>query len=166
MPLDSRYRQQREKPSEDAFQRILKLAAMREQSSAKLLNRLISEGYAEAEVESALSKAIEYNIVNDLRYAESYLRSQRASGKGIAKALRDLQSMQIDISEDEDILSYVLECEDTEEQHALDLLNRKPPRSRNLREGAFRRLVSAGYSTQVASSVSRRWVDAHQRPSA
>lgn len=160
MSFEARRTRQGIKPSEDAFQRIVKLASIRERSSAYLLARLVSEGYTEEEVDAALSKAIDYNIVNDLRYAECYLRTQKASGKGIAKALRDLQSLGIDVSEDEDIQSYIIECEDTEEQRAMELLCHKPPRSRNLREGAYRRLISAGYSSQVASSVSRRWAEA------
>lgn len=159
MSFDACNTRQRKKPKEDAFQRILKLASIREQSSAKLFSRLVSEGYSEAEVETALKKAVDYNIVNDLRYAECYLRTQRAYGKGISKSLRDLQSLQIDISESEDIQSFIADCEDTEEQRALELLKRKPPRSKNLREGAYRRLISSGYSSQVASSAARKWFE-------
>lgn len=162
MSFDACNTRQRKKPKADAFQRILKLASIREQSSAKLSTRLISEGYTEKEVEAALAKAIDYNIVNDLRYAECYLRTQRASGKGISKSLRDLQALHIDISESEDIQSYIAECEDSEEQRALDLLNRRPPRSKNLREGAYRRLISSGYSSQVASSAARKWFETLQ----
>ena len=42
---------------------------------------------------------------------------------------------------------------------ALAVLDRRPPRAKNLRDAAYRRLVQKGYGSSVASSAARRWCE-------
>lgn len=145
------------KSKESAFQRIIRLASIKEQASSKLQDRLLREGYSEDEVAEALLRAIDCNIVNDHRYAECYLRSRISSGKGLRGSLKELDSLGISIDGNEDLEACVLDFEENEEEQALQVLMRKPPRSKNAREAAYRRLISKGYSAQVASSVAKKW---------
>ena len=48
---------------------------------------------------------------------------------------------------------------EVERERALALLRRRPPRAKNARDAAFRKLVGQGYSTDVAGSVARQWAE-------
>ena len=49
--------------------------------------------------------------------------------------------------------------EEPEVERALELLRRKPPRAKNVRDAAFRRLVMKGYSHDIAATASRLFVE-------
>ena len=135
-----------------AFKKILKLASIREQAGKKLHERLIKDGFSEQAVSNALGRAIEAHIVDDERYAEAFMRTQLAQGKGrrgVGRALEQLDNEQFG---------------DDELGRAMALLHRKPPRSKNLREGAYRKLVQKGYSADVAASAARRWSESLAAP--
>ena len=46
---------------------------------------------------------------------------------------------------------------------ALAALRRRPPKAKRAREAAFRRLVSQGFSTDVAATASRTWSEEQER---
>ena len=140
-----------------AFKKILKLASIREQASKKLYERLIKDGFSEQAASSALGRAIEAHIVDDKRYAEAYLRTQLAQGKGRRGIERALEQLDIDSPSEETWQLAYEQFGNDELKRAIALLNRKPPRSKNLREGAYRKLVQKGYSADVAASAARRW---------
>lgn len=147
-----------------AFKKILKLASIREQASKKLHERLIKDGFSEQAVSNALGRAIEAHIVDDARYAEAFMRTQLAQGKGRRGVERALEQLDVDSpSEEAWQLAYELFGDD-ELERAMVLLNRKPPRSKNLREGAYRKLVQKGYSADVAASAARRWSESLAAP--
>ena len=129
-----------------AFKKILKLASIREQAGKKLHERLIKDGFSEQAVSNALGRAIEAHIVDDERFAEAFMRTQLAQGKGRRGVERALEQLDIDSPSEEAW------------QH------RKPPRSKNLREGAYRKLVQKGYSADVAASAARRWSESLAAP--
>ena len=147
-----------------AFKKILKLASIREQASKKLYERLIKDGFSEQAASSALARAIEVHIVDDKRYAEAYLRTQLAQGKGRRGIERALEQLDIDSPSEETWQLAYEQFGDDELKRAIALLNRKPPRSKNLREGAYRKLVQKGYSADVAASAARRWSESAAAP--
>ena len=56
--------------------------------------------------------------------------------------------------------SFGSESGDEQEiERALALLRRKPPRSKNIQASAYRKLVTKGYSTSVASAATRRFME-------
>jgi len=142
---------------ESAFQRIIKLASIKEQASSKLFDRLVREGYPDDEVGAAIERAIDCGFVNDERFAECYLRSHRAQGKGMSGMLKDLDSLGIDVYASEYLHDLVSEYEQEEERRAYELITSRPPHSKNPRDAAYRKLISKGYSSQVASTVARKW---------
>lgn len=151
---------ERRKPKECAFQKIIELAARQELASAKVHSRLLKYGYLEDEVAEAIERAVACGIIDDNRYADCYLRSRIASGKGVSGVLKELEQLGIDYEGNDSIQDQIIELED-EEERALRVLINRPPRSKNQREGAYRKLVSQGYSSQVASTVARRWAAEH-----
>ena len=48
---------------------------------------------------------------------------------------------------------------DSELDRALAFLDKRPARSKNLREGAYRKLIGKGFSSSVASSAARIWCE-------
>ena len=147
-----------------AFKKILKLASIREQASKKLYERLIKDGFSEQAASSALGRAIEAHIVDDKRYAEAYLRTQLAQGKGRRGIERALEQLDIDSPSEEAWQLAYEQFGDDELKRAIALLDRKPPRSKNLREGAYRKLIQKGYSGDVAASAARRWSESAAAP--
>ena len=145
-----------------AFKKILKLSSIREQASKKLFERLLKDGFSENAVSSAMERAIEVHVVDDGRYAEAYMRTQLAQGKGRRGIERALEQLDIDSPSEE---AWELAYErfgDDEVERAISLLNRKPPRSKNLRDGAYRKLVQKGYGNDVASTAARKWYEARE----
>ena len=147
-----------------AFKKILKLASIREQASKKLHERLIKDGFSEQAVSNALGRAIEAHIVDDARYAEAFMRTQLAQGKGRRGIHRALEQLDIDSPSEETWQLAYEQFGNDELKRAIALLNRKPPRSKNLREGAYRKLIQKGYSGDVATSAARRWSESAAAP--
>lgn len=145
-----------------AFKKILKLASIREQASKKLFERLLKDGFSEEAVSNAMERAIEVHIVDDSRYAEAYMRTQLTQGKGRRGIERALEQLDIASPSEETWELAYERYGDDELERAISFLNRKPPHSKNLRDGAYRKLVQKGYSSDVASTAARRWYEARE----
>lgn len=143
-----------------AFKKIVKLASIREQATEKLKARLLRDGFSEAAASSAIERAVACRIVDDERYAESFVRMRMAQGRGRRGVERELENLAIRIP-DEEVWDEALERSGSadEFERALALLERKPPRSKNQREGAYRKLMQKGYSCDIAARVSRQWAE-------
>lgn len=144
--------------SDKVFNRILKLASGKEQASYLLKQRLEKEGHEGDVIEDALSRAQNCGLVDDIRYAELLVRSRVSAGKGIQGIKRELRSLTIDVSIEE-LCPDLTPSQDEEVSRAIDLLNRKPPTSKNKKDTAYRRLVGKGFSSSVASTASRLWFE-------
>lgn len=141
-----------------AMKKIERLAAVREQASVSLQARLVRDGFSEAVASQAVTRACECGLVDDARYADVLVRSRLAQGRGVPGIERELSKLSIDPSQ----IEQLREADDTESElsRALSLLERKPPRAKNKRDAAYRRLVQKGYSSAVASSAARHWTEA------
>ena len=84
-----------------AFKKILKLASIREQASKKIHERLIKDGFSEQAVSNALGRATDAHIIDDERYAEAFMRTQLAQGKGRRGVERALEQLDIDSPSEE-----------------------------------------------------------------
>lgn len=153
-PVTSRYSTGEEK----AFAKIQRLCSVRERCAAEIKDRLVRDGFSAQEAEHALERAHACGLVDDQRYAEVLIRSRIAQGKGREGIRCELERSGIDVAGvpgwpeeffDDDASSEV--------ERALALLRRKPPRAKDVRSAAFRRLVSKGYSYQLAYDAARRY---------
>ncbi len=154
-----------ESGEEELFKKIVRLIKVRERATEELRTRFLKDGYDESAIESALQRALNCNLLNDERFAEILIRSRLSAGKGEAGIRRELASLKIEIPtwiEEEYFNNNELKDEFT---RAIELLIRKPPRSKNLRDGAYRKLIQKGYSPNVASEAAREWFSRIQKDS-
>lgn len=153
-PVDDR---DAKKEQEAAFRKIERLSLMREQASVALRNRLLREEFSETAVEAALARACACGLVDDVRYAGVLVRSRIAQGRGIQGIEAELKKLDIEASVVEGWpFDYVADV-DEEINRAIALLDKKPPRSKNKREAAYRRLAQKGFGASVASTAARLW---------
>ena len=136
-----------------AFRKIERLCLVRERASEQLRQRL-----AEA-VEAALDRALACGLVDDGRFADVLVRSRLAQGRGRRGIAAELESLGIDA----DSVEALAAADDDagEVDRALALLDRKPPRAKNRRDAAYRRLAQKGFSASVSSSAARLWCEAN-----
>ena len=130
------------KTARDAYQKILRWAAVRERSTAYLRERLLKDDFPAAVVEEALQRAVRVRAVDDRRYADALVRMKLAADRGLRDAEREIEELGIDPA---------------------TALRRRPPKAKRAREAAFRRLVSQGFSTDVAATASRTWFEERER---
>ena len=144
---------------EEAFRKIVALVNISDRSEHTIRERLTKAGFEQRAVEQAIVRAKSYGFIDDCRFADVLIRSRLSQGKGSQGIVRELAAQNIDI---ETIPGWPYEYDvddDRELERALALLNRKPPRSKNKREGAFRKLMGSGFSSSVASSAARMWTE-------
>lgn len=145
---------------EKAFAKIQRLSCVRERCQSELRLRLEREGFSLEEVNHAIERAVACGLVDDMRYAGVLIRSRLAQGKGRQGIEAELSRAGIDVflipGWPEEFFSLE---ENSEFERALNLLRRNPPRAKNMRAAAFRRLVSKGYDQQVAFEASQRFYE-------
>lgn len=147
-----------------AFQRIVRMLNASEQSSLKVKEKLARAGYDDDIAETAVSRAQECGVIDDARYAEMLVRSALSQGKGFRFVRVELDALGIAL---EDVAAYqeyeeraFVESAMDDESRAMTFLEVHPPRAKNLREAAFRKLMTQGYDADTAVSVARRWFEA------
>jgi len=143
---------------EVAFRRIERLASFRERSTQELRQRLEREGFDADAAEGALARAQACGLVDDVRFAEVLVRSRMSAGMGRQGIGFELERLGIDPG---DIPGWSgadpADEESDELDRALGFLERKPPPSKNKRDGAYRKLLGKGYASPVASKAARIW---------
>lgn len=142
-----------------AFRKIERLCLVREQASAQLRSRLARDGFGPEAIEGALRRALGCGLVDDGRFADVLVRSRLSQGKGRRGIVAELASLGID-ADGVEALAAGDDGDEDEVARALALLERRPPRARNPRDAAYRRLVQKGFSSSAASSAARRWTEA------
>ncbi|WP_239442889.1 regulatory protein RecX [Gordonibacter sp. An230] len=134
------------------------MAASREQASTALRRRLVREGFDPDDVEEAVGRALACGLVDDARYADVLVRSRLAQGRGRQGIASELSDLDID-PEGVGALADADEEGSGELERALALLERRPPRAKNQRDAAYRRLVQKGFGADIAASAARLWTE-------
>ncbi len=168
-----------------AFEKVTRLACSRERGSRELIDRLVRDGFSQEVAESAVQRALDCGLIDDTRYGAVLIRTRVAQGrgrKGIEDELEragiaasdipgwpeeffsvdDFDPFRVNANAEDDVVGCTFGCESSDEQEierALALLRRKPPRSKNIQASAYRKLVTKGYSTSVASAATRRFME-------
>lgn len=168
-----------------AFEKVTRLACSRERGSRELIDRLVRDGFSQEVAESAVRRALDCGLIDDARYGAVLIRTRVAQGrgrKGIEDELEragiaasdipgwpeeffsvdDFDPFRVNANAEDDVVGCTFGCESSDEQEierALALLRRKPPRSKNIQASAYRKLVTKGYSTSVASAATRRFME-------
>lgn len=168
-----------------AFEKVTRLACSRERGSRELIDRLVRDGFSQEVAESAVRRALDCGLIDDTRYGAVLIRTRVAQGrgcKGIEDELEragiaasdipgwpeeffsvdDFDSFRVNANAEDGVVGCRFGSESSDEQEierALSLLRRKPPRSKNIQASAYRKLVTKGYSTSVASAATRRFME-------
>ncbi len=146
-----------EAPRQSAFNRVVQLCAVRDRSRMELEQRLIKEGYPPQQIEEALQRAVDCNLVNDERFADAFIRARVLAGKGLRKVELDLAKHGIDPTLLEGWPQRFGLDDEAQIAAAVSLLQNHPPRCKDIRSGAYRKLMSKGYSGSIATQAIRRW---------
>lgn len=143
----------------DAFGKIVALVNVCDRSEKALRERLAKAEFPESEIEEAVERAKRCGIIDDLRYADVLIRSRLNQGKGAAGIGRELREQGIDVDR---VAGWPFDFgidDESERQRALAFLKAHPSRSKNKREGAYRKLVQKGYASSIAASAARTWAE-------
>ena len=150
-----------ERTGEAAFRKILRWVSVRERSSVYVRERLAKDEFPPEAIDEALDRAVRVHAVDDRRYSDALIRMKLAAGKGLRAAEAEIIGLGIDPSTLDAWQEHAERGRDAEVQRALALLRRRPPRAKQAREAAFRKLVGQGFSTDIASSAARLWSEEH-----
>ena len=136
----------------EAFKKIERLVKVRDRSVLEVRNRLHRDGFVADVVDAA---------IDDARFADVLVRSRLSAGKGLSGILRELRTHAIDPFEQlEGFPDDYLRNNLSQEEAAIALLCRKPPRSKNEKQAAYAKLIRSGYSADIAANATKRWYKA------
>lgn len=140
-----------------AMEKINSLLNTRERCIKELEERLAKADFSTEEIEDALQTALRVNLVNEERYARSFIRGKTHLGWGRAKILLRLKQDRIP--------AHIIDaCEDdfaTPDQEyvmAMREVAKRSARSKDPFATYTRRLVSKGYSFELSKRVVRDYL--------
>ena len=154
-----RERESAQQTEGDAFSRIVRLCSVRDRAVSELRERLSKEGFDPKDSEAAIDRACACGLVDDMRFADSFVRGRIARGKGTRGVERELAQRGIDASLLPGWPERFFSEDESELDRARDVLRKSPPRSKNVREGAYRKLIGKGFSSDVAARAAREWAE-------
>ena len=144
--------------TEAASTRAMRLLGHRERSRAELRDRLTEDGYPEPVARAVVDRMEELGLLDDERFAEAYVRTKMAAGWGRDRIVRGLTSAGLDPERIAVLVEQEMP-ETAELDRALTMLPDEIPRERRDRERYMRRLISRGFSYDIARRALERRSD-------
>lgn len=134
--------------------RIEALVNKRDYSTLELTQKLRQDGYGERVATELATHAAEVGILDDVRFAESFIRSKVLSGWGSVKISRELERRGISVSDVEGWPEEFFSA-DEERERALELAGRRRLTGKNDYEKIVRHLCSRGFRLGLATEVAK-----------
>ena len=142
-----------------AFKKIVDLINASEKSEHDIRKRLHEKGFAQSDIDESVQRAKDCGYLDDERFASVLVRSRLAQGRGCAGIVRELESHEIDPYSLPGWPEELGINPNSELERALSFLERRPPKAKNKRQAAYRRLIAKGYESSIASSASRMYCE-------
>lgn len=83
---------------EAAYRTVLRALEIRSYARADLARRLVRKGHPRPAVEAALERAAELGLLDDAAFAQTFVQTRAARGRGPSRLTRDLLSMGVERS--------------------------------------------------------------------
>ena len=135
-------------------ERAITLLAYRSRSVAEMYERLKEDGYPLSRISDVVDRLVGIGYLDDTEYAHQFARSKAASGWGFRKVRDGLARKGVS----EEIVDSVRDeyfSGDDERERAGEIIARFDVGDRKQRDRAIRRLISKGFSPDVAFGVVR-----------
>ncbi len=141
-----------------AMDRAATLIDRRDYSEEELASRLARDGYASQTVESTVRRSVECGLIDNSRFADTFIRSKLSQGWGRVRIERELARRGI---EADDVLGWpeLYLSDESEEAAAYELASRRRLTGKNDYEKIVRFLSSRGYPLGLATRTARRVLD-------
>lgn len=141
----------------DVFERVVQLCTVRDRASQELRERLAKDGYKTDEIEGALNRALDCNLVDDERFAQAFIRGKVSAGKGARGIQEQLKKFGIDAEVIDGWPEAFDLAEESQIERAVALLQRRPPKAKDMWAAGYRKLISRGYSLPIAKKACQQW---------
>jgi regulatory protein len=82
--------------AEAAYRTVLRALEVRSYARGDLARRMLRKGHQRQAVEAALERAAGFGLLDDAAFAQSYVQTRSARGRGPSRLVRDLLSMGVD----------------------------------------------------------------------
>lgn len=135
--------------------RLAELVNKRDYSVKEAMDKLISDGYSPDVARKIVMRAKECGLIDDARFAASYIRFKLSCGWGPKKIAFELSKKGIDIAEVEGWPDAFLEDE-SEEDRALRLASKRRLTGKNDYQKIVRYLSSKGFSFCASAAAARQ----------
>ncbi|MHB8706992.1 MAG: regulatory protein RecX [Coriobacteriia bacterium] len=136
-----------------ARDRALQLLGYRERSCFELRSRLAEDGYPPGVLDSTTGDLERIGLLDDRRFAESFVRTHLARGHGVRRMARELSATGVD----ELLIAEVLqpdEARESEHRRALVIARRMAVGTTDVRKLASK-LVRKGYDLETSFTAAR-----------
>jgi regulatory protein len=140
--------------SDFALARVVRLVDVRDRAVREMQERLVKEEFSEDAIAEALERAVNCGILDDERFANSYIRGKLRAGWGSQRIERELRRFGIvlDDLQNQDII-YEHFNQDNQIDRAVQALAKHHSSSKNQHQAKYRFLISRGYSSSVAQTA-------------
>ena len=139
-----------------AMERVAALIDRRDYSEDELASRLARDGYASQTVESTVRRSVECGLVDNSRFADTFIRSKLSQGWGRVRIERELSRRGIEASDVPGWTELYLSEESEEETYELVL---SPYHGQERLREDSPLLSSRGYPLGLATRTARRVLD-------
>jgi regulatory protein len=82
--------------AEAAYRTVLRALEIRSYARGDLVRRMLRKGHQRQAVEAAVERAASFGLLDDEAFAQTYVQTRSARGRGPARLVRDLLSMGVE----------------------------------------------------------------------